>query len=463
MKTALFLLSAITMTGCARFQPQPLSPETTAAAFEERSLNDAGLHRFAAAHPPTAPISWPPAQWDLESLTLAAIYFSPEIAVARVNADSVSAGKTTAAQRPNPSLTVNPAYNVTHGVPSPWLVTASLDVPIETAGKRSYRMAQAAHLSEAARLSVATVAWETRLRLRRALIELWAAEESARLLDQQQAAQDSIVHLLEDEIAAGALSPTAAARERIALEQTRLARLEAESRRDQARIQLAAAIGLPAQAMVATVISFSAFNDAPRDLPEASARRCAMLGRSDILSALAEYAAAEAALQLEIAKQYPDLHLSPGYEFDQGDNKWGLGLGMTLPLLNQNQGPIAEAEARRREKAVKFQTLQARVIGEIDTALAACWNARQKLTTAAALLDQAQQQERTARAMTEAGEVGAQALAAAKLEVAAAALSQLEARLKTQQAFATLEGALQASPEILESALATSEPTPDSP
>ena len=41
----------------------------------------------------------------------------------------------------------------------------------------------------------------------------------------------------------------------------------------------------------------------------------------------------------------PDVHLNPGYQFDQGDNKWSIGLTFDLPILNQNQGPIAEAKA----------------------------------------------------------------------------------------------------------------------
>ena len=44
----------------------------------------------------------------------------------------------------------------------------------------------------------------------------------------------------------------------------------------------------------------------------------ALLGRSDILSALADYAASQAALQLAVAKQYPDVHLTPGYSWNAG-------------------------------------------------------------------------------------------------------------------------------------------------
>jgi len=47
-------------------------------------------------------------------------------------------------------------------------------------------------------------------------------------------------------------------------------------------------------------------------------RRQALQGRADVLAALSDYAASESALQLEVAKQYPDVHLNTGYEYDQG-------------------------------------------------------------------------------------------------------------------------------------------------
>ena len=67
-----------------------------------------------------------------------------------------TAAKVTAGERPNPSLNVTPGYDTTTSMPSPWIPLGFLDVPIETAGKRGYRTAQAARLSEAARLKLAS-------------------------------------------------------------------------------------------------------------------------------------------------------------------------------------------------------------------------------------------------------------------------------------------------------------------
>jgi cobalt-zinc-cadmium efflux system outer membrane protein len=167
------------------------------------------------------------------------------------------------------------------------------------------------------------------------------------------------------------------------------------------------------------------------------------LNRADVLAALSEYAASEAALQLEVAKQYPDIHLNPGYEYDQGDNKWGVGLGMELPVLNQNRGAIAEAEARRAESAARFNATQARVLAEIERGLAAYHAAVEESATADALLANLQKQERVLRGRSDAGEITRGEVIAGQVELAAARLARLEAVAKAQQALGQLEEALQ--------------------
>jgi outer membrane protein TolC len=165
--------------------------------------------------------------------------------------------------------------------------------------------------------------------------------------------------------------------------------------------------------------------------------------RPDILGALADYAAAEAELRLQIAKQYPDIHLNPGYEFDQGDNKWSLGVTVELPILNQNQGPIAEAEARRKLVAAKFTALQAQVIGEIDRALENLRVAQGQKQSADELLAAAQQQARSVEAQMQAGAADKLDIANVQLELNNAAVTQLETGAQFQQAELALESALQ--------------------
>lgn len=428
--------------GCVRFHGEPVSSEKSGAEFNARTLTDAGLRSFLKTNGVSGEV------WDFNSLALAAFYYHPSLDVARATWAVASAGKKTAGQRPNPILSVAPGYNTSIGVPSPWIVTPSLDIPIETAGRRGYRISHAMQLSEAARLHIAAVAWQVRSAVRRSLVNLHAAQTREALLEKQLTIQTENVRLIEGQLQAGAASPFEVTQARVALNQTRLAVHDVARVAITARLQLAEAIGIPPAALDAIQFSFEEIEKIPAVVPDAEARRQALLNRADILGALAEYAATEAALQLEIAKQYPDIHLRPGYNYDQGENKWSLGLSVTLPLLNQNQGPIAEAQARRAESAAKFHALQARVLSEIEQAVVTYRMALQKSGAAVELNRELATQLRTVEAMLAAGEISRVELAQRQLELGTAALAQLDSQFSVQMALGALDDALQ-SPATL--------------
>jgi outer membrane protein, heavy metal efflux system len=463
------LLAASLWAGCARFHPQPLEPKRTAADFQGRSLGEPGLRAFIETNLHAALPVWPLPSWNFTNLTLAAFYNHPDLDVARAKWAVAKAGKITAGERPNPTVSVTPGYNTTTRIPSPWLVTPTLDIPVETAGKRGYRIGQATQRSEAARLNIGTVAWQVRGRVRSSLLGLYTARETEALLKEQQGVQTELVRLLEAQQAAGAISAFELTQARLAAESSRLGLRDAERQSAEARVQLADAIGLPASALEGVQLSFAGLGNLPGEIAVAEARRQALLNRADILSALSEYAASQSALQLEIAKQYPDVHLNPGYEFDQGDNKWLLGLTVTLPLLNQNRGAIAEAEAKRAEAAATFNALQARVLAEIDRALASYRAVLQKKADTDALLTNLQKQEKTAQAMLDAGEISRSELAGLRLQLSTTALARLDALAKSQQSLGQLEDALQSplglpasvwqtAPRISESSTANKHP-----
>ncbi len=431
------------LVGCVRFTPQPLSAAKSADDFEGRSLAGAGLKEFVQTNSRRPLDPWPPPAWGFTNLVLAAFYYHPDLDVARAKWATAQAGKQVASERPNPTLSVTPAYNTTTLMPSPWVITPSLDIPIETAGKRGYRIAQAAQLSEAARLNIGSTAWQVRSRVRRSLVELWAAGEAGALLREQMGIQSESIRLLEGQLSAGAISSFEVTQARIAADASRIAWRDAERRTAEARVQLADAIGIPVRALDGVELSFQGLSDLPSDPSLPGARRQALLNRPDILAGLAEYAASQSALQLEIARQYPDVHLSPGYEYDQGDNKWSLGASVTLPVLNKNQGAIAQAQARRREAAASFNALQARVLGEIDLALATYRAALLTRSEADATLDNLQKQERRGQAMLGAGEISRGDLAALRLQLGAAAIARLDALTKARQALGQVEDALQ--------------------
>jgi outer membrane protein TolC len=209
---------------------------------------------------------------------------------------------------------------------------------------------------------------------------------------------------------------------------------------------LAEALGLGEAALDDVELNFDFSQNDAEKLTTAAARQVALRSRADILAALADHAAAEADLQLQVAKQYPDLHLGPGYAWNSGnvgDNQWSLGVTLELPILDQNQGPIAEAAARRKLAAAKFVELQSQVISEIDRAVAGWRVAGEQLKTGNDLLAVEMHQQISALAQLESGAADQLDSLTAQLEFGSAALAQLDNETQLQQALGQLEDALQ--------------------
>jgi outer membrane protein TolC len=434
-------------TGCAHFQPQPLAPDQSAARFDARRLDDPGLKSFLAQNAGGTPVDWPPAKWDLHSLTLAAFYFHPDLAVARAQWRVAQAGVMAAGARPNPSVSFSPSYDTQiPGNYSPWLVPLTFDIPIETAGKRGKRMAEARKEAESARWSFVSAAWQIRSGVRASLLDFSLAGRRAELLQRQFAAQTNIVKLLQGRFDAGAIARPELTLAQIALHKTQLDLSDARSKQTDARSRLAQALGISLAALEGVKLEFNYAAGEAETLNVTAARSVALRERADILGALADYATEEAGLRLQVAKQYPDLHLGPGYAWNNGnagDNQWILGATLELPLLDQNQGPIAQAEAQRKLAAAKFAALQAQVCGQIDRAVAGVRVARAQLQTAGQLLAAESQQEKSAQAQLQAGAGDRLDLLNAQLESANAALTRLDNEEKLQSALGALEDALQ--------------------
>jgi outer membrane protein TolC len=454
----ILILAAGLIAGCARFQPRPLAPERTAAQLESRRLDDAGLKKFLEKNLGHELENWPLPKWDLNSLTLAAFYFHPDLDVARAQWRVAEAGVKTAGARPNPSVSVTPGYDSQiPGNYSPWLVPVTFDVPIETAGKRAKRIAEAQDASKSAYWNLITTAWQIRSGVRAGLLDFTIAGQRAGLLKDQLADQEQIVKLLQQRLDAGEISRPELVTAQITLNKTRLDFSDAQSKQAEARSRLAEALGISSAALDGLNLDFNFSVTAPENLTSADARRVALLGRSDIRGALAGYAAAEDDLHLQIAKQYPDLHLGPGYAWNNGnagDSQWSLGLTLELPILDQNQGPIAEAKARRELVAAQFVALQARVIAEIDRAVAGYNLANQQLKTDDDLLAAEQKQRQSVAAQFQAGAADHLDSVSAQIGLDNALLTHLDGQAKFQTALGAMEDALQRPADAIEAATA---------
>ena len=438
-------IAVLLSAACVRYEPKPISALDHAVELEGRSLSSPDLREFLAANRQPPPEQWPLPAWDDESLELAAFHYHPDLAVARAEWATVYAGRITAGQRPEPSLEFIPQYNTTTptALISPWILPINLGLRIETAGKRGARKRRATQLSRAAWWNIASMAWAVRRAVQTSLLRLQQTRELADLLEDRWEVHRELVAARQRLFDAGAISRFELAQTRVRAQALHLAQLDARRQVGEAEVRLAGAIGIPVTALEGVTLRFVPLDVPLPPVPLHEARRQALLNRTDILAALAEYEGRQEALQVEIARQYPDIQLGPGYEYDQGMNKWALGLSLTLPVINRNRGPIAEAEAGREEAAIRFESLQTRVLGEIDLALAAFGPQAEQTSTAASIVELSVERERRARERYELGQQSRVDLLSARAESLKAREDLLLVRAAGRQAYLDLENALQ--------------------
>jgi len=441
-KQALVLLCvALLFVGCAarRYQSAPIAPAETASRLQARNLGDLGLRTFLEKNRPTF-TAWPPARWNLEMLSLAALYFNPALEAARAHVIGTQAAIVNAGARPNPNLSVAP------GVPSPYLFSLDLAFPIETAGKRGHRVQVARSLDQAARLDLADSAWKIRSAVRSALVDYLLASRNREALQIEERVRAAQVKILEERLAVGEIPRPEVDAARIELAKTQLGISNADGQIAEAKASLAASIGIPVSGLQAFEFSWPDFDSPPGSdsFSPQTIQRDAVLNRLDVRRALAEYSAAEADLQLEIAKQYPDVQIGPGYTYEERNNFFTVGLSVTLPLFNRNQGPIAEAEARRKESEAAFLLTQAHVIAQGELANASYYAAQKELAQADQSLRNLQDSQlQMMQHAVSAGEDDQLALNGLQLQAVAVTRSRLDALTRAQNALGALEDAVE--------------------
>jgi outer membrane protein TolC len=277
------------------------------------------------------------------------------------------------------------------------------------------------------------------------LLDYFLAVRELELLRTEERIRSDSVHLLEARFNVGEAARPELDAVRVDLSALSVELRTAEGRLWETKTALATAIGIPESALEEVNFSWPGLDNlSPTEsLSQEQIQRTAVLNRLDVRRGLAEYGATEANLQLEIAKQYPDIQLGPAYDFDEGHNKFSLGLGITIPLFNRNQGPIAEANARRKQEAANFLATQARAIGESETAFGIYKTALKEVADTEKRTQLQQTRERMASNSVLRGESDRLMLSQVLLEGVAVQKARLRALYHAQAAWGSLEDAVQ--------------------
>ncbi|MBU0601828.1 MAG: TolC family protein [Gammaproteobacteria bacterium] len=442
-KLALVLLLAA--SGCAvqQIAPAPLMPEASQSEFMRRSLDDARTRDFLAQRNIDVGI-WPPARWTPEQLALAALAHHPAMAQARASARLADA-QLSSAGLASPASVSSQAEHHEQRDPgqSAWSVELALDIAVTGTPLREARIARARMLAGTALLDEADAAWRIRSAVWHALLELWASRGESVLVDQLATVHEEALSVMQTRVRLGAADTIELARSRASAMQIATRRVLSQQRLLQAQAGLAQALALPASALDALRIDFSAFERVGELPAPESLRAEATLSRIDMRRALANHAAAEAALGIELLAQHPEIRLRPGLMWDQGSFVWQLGASLPLFAAQRQAGPIAEAVARRDIAAQDFLALQTQVLGELELARTRAGHATRDIDShTAALADARALAQRTEQRLAR-GDADRLDRLLAQGERIEAELRLLQARQRALAARLALEDAVQ--------------------
>jgi cobalt-zinc-cadmium efflux system outer membrane protein len=310
-------------------------------------------------------------EWRLDDLTLQAIRHGPDMAVARARLEETAATADAAVRHAFPSLEASGEHHSLQDTyrTSPWALGFALNIPLLNGRRSEAEMALRDARVREAQLDYALAVWKVRAEVRQRWVEALRADRALQMAQREADLCQERQSLMAKRFELNAIARADLAASQRLLDDAERQLAQARRTRSAARSALGALLGLAPQAASNLVLSSDAAAAAPAR-PEVSQEQ-GLKNRLDVQRALQHYAVAEDDYQLEVAKQYPDLTLRPGYFWDQTDNRFALGFALPLPIPRPNAGGIAAAIARRETAGREFMALQFRAIHDIADATTA--------------------------------------------------------------------------------------------
>lgn len=375
----LSLVSACLLSGCVleKYLSKPIEPTKIVAKLNNKDISSAEFESYLIKQG-YKESDLPFSSWGLNELTLSALYYHSKLDVAKAQLALANAYLESAGLKQTSALTGNLARsNQANNDIRPWAYGLNVEIPIETTQKRAIRIEEAQHLVEVARIDVADVAWQLRSQIAKDLLRYHENMALQQLLAQELKQQDSLIKILEKRMQLGIVSNTDLNAAKMQQQKTIFALNDEQSKSGEILALLAADVGLSYE-------KFSQIKLKPLDIDANLTQQAtnllgptakklqenALLNRLDIRRGLEKYAAAEAKVKLEVAKQTPDISLNPGFAFEFGDKVWSLGFSTLLNLLNKNPTLINEATQLREVEGAQFEALQAKIIGDLNQHIA---------------------------------------------------------------------------------------------
>lgn len=371
-RLALTTLAAVllhALTACQTYRARPLDLPGHYQQFLSRAPESsdarAGVALIAPSHPgletfePTDGVSC------LEAEALA-IVFNADLRVARLRAGVAHATARNAGLWEDPTLGVD-LERILQSTPQPWRAVAGLGITIPISGRLRAEKSSASAVHAVELAKIAQLEWSTRVAVRRAWCQWNASQSQLTATTDFLSRTDQVIAIVDTMEEFGEMARSEARLFRIerATKASELTLLKARAL--DAELRLRQLMGVSPQAPLLLVAdrgpATTPTDDARSQDPHPLQQRCPAL-----IVAMAEYDAAEAVLEMQIRKQWPDLHIGPGFGREDGDDRLVLGLSLPVPLFNANRQAIAEASAQRDAARASAEAALEQTVARIHAA-----------------------------------------------------------------------------------------------
>lgn len=381
MKSLCLILLPYAVIGCVRYRAEPLDPAAELAGLRNADVESVMALRVAPGQDtrPRGKSFDPSDGLDEAELVAVALTLNPELRVHRARTGEAAAALITAGLWPNPELSLSPKWGLS-GANGLAIEADALLQLLRPGQRQSHKNIASARVDQARHDAIAE---EFRLvgEVRSSRLKVLAAERTAALLNEGVTLRQRLLDLVQRQRAAGEVTELDVAAAELEVAEARRDLRNVQAELSAALLELNRLLGLPPGYPV-KLAGFGEPLTVPLydDLSDDELDRRLLAGRVELPALQAAYRTAEEELRLAVLRQYPDLKLGPAVEKDT-DDSWALGLALALevPLLNQNQGEIAEKQAARQRVRAEYVALLAKLRADAFAARAGARRAKSEV------------------------------------------------------------------------------------
>jgi cobalt-zinc-cadmium efflux system outer membrane protein len=300
-----------------------------------------------------------------------------EVQLARDQVAGANADRLSAAQRPNPQLSLNTGSLTRNSVLKESDIVVRIDQTFERGGKRELRMRGADLRLDAAREDMADTARQSRITLHQAYYDVLLVQEKLAITESNARLYAQTVDAAKLRLQVGDIAKSELSRIQVDALRAENDVRQAHSDLRQAQVTLAYLIGAEADA----TLIHAADNWPDAQLPPA-ADAVDVDQRPDVRSALLHVQAAEAARDLANSLKTRDVTIGAQFERNGSSTPThSIGFGVSIPLMTgyEYQGEIGHAEADLQAARDALEQVRAQAMSEIARYRDSLENAAERL------------------------------------------------------------------------------------